>query len=32
MSDLLQALYTGDRDGVDELLAADPKLDVGQPC
>ncbi|MGZ8695778.1 MAG: ankyrin repeat domain-containing protein [Gaiellaceae bacterium] len=28
MSDLLQALYTGDRDGVDELLAADPKLDV----
>jgi hypothetical protein len=28
MSDLLQALYAGDRDGVDRLLAADPKLDV----
>jgi len=28
MSDLLQALYAGDRDRVDELLAADPKLDV----
>ena len=28
MSDLLQALYSGDRDRVDEFLAADPKLDV----
>jgi ankyrin repeat protein len=28
MSDLLQALYAGDRDRVDELLAADPKLNV----
>jgi ankyrin repeat protein len=28
MSDLLQALYAGDRDSVDRLLAADPKLDV----
>jgi ankyrin repeat protein len=28
MSDLLQALYAGDRDRVDELLAADPTLDV----
>jgi ankyrin repeat protein len=28
MSDLLQALYAGDRDAVDELLAADPTLDV----
>jgi ankyrin repeat protein len=28
MSDLLQALYQGDRVRVDELLAADPKLDV----
>jgi len=28
MSDLLQALYQGDRARVDELLAADPKLDV----
>jgi len=28
MSDLLQALYVGDRARVDELLAADPKLDV----
>jgi ankyrin repeat protein len=28
MSDLLQALYAGDRDRVDELLAADPELDV----
>jgi ankyrin repeat protein len=28
MSDLLQALYAGDRDTVDELLAADPTLDV----
>jgi uncharacterized protein len=28
MSDLLQALYSGDRDTVDEFLAADPKLDV----
>ncbi len=28
MPDLLQALYRGDRAGVAELLAADPKLDV----
>jgi uncharacterized protein len=28
MSDLLQALYADDRDRVDELLAAEPKLDV----
>jgi uncharacterized protein len=28
MSDLLEALYTGDRARVDELLATDPKLDV----
>jgi ankyrin repeat protein len=28
MSDLLQAVYRGDRDRVDELLAADPTLDV----
>jgi ankyrin repeat protein len=28
MSDLLQALYAGDRARVDELLAADPKLNV----
>ena len=28
MSGLLQALYQGDRVRVDELLAADPKLDV----
>jgi len=28
MSDLLQALYAGERDRVDELLAADPELDV----
>lgn len=28
MSDLLQALYRGDRAKVDELLAADPDLDV----
>jgi ankyrin repeat protein len=28
MSDLLQALYRGDRDAVDELLAADPTLNV----
>jgi len=28
MSDLLQALYAGDRDRVDELLAAGPTLDV----
>ena len=28
MSDLLQALYVGDRARVDELLAADPKLDL----
>jgi ankyrin repeat protein len=28
MSDLLQAVYRGDRDRVDELLAADPALDV----
>ena len=28
MSDLLQALYRGDRAGIDELLEADPKLDV----
>jgi uncharacterized protein len=28
MSDLLQALYAGDRDRVDELLAVDPTLDV----
>ena len=28
MSDLLQALYAGERDKVDELLAADPTLDV----
>jgi ankyrin repeat protein len=28
MSELLQALYAGDRARVDELLAADPKLDV----
>ena len=28
MSDLLQALYVGDRARVDELFAADPKLDV----
>jgi ankyrin repeat protein len=28
MSDLLQALYQGDRVRVDELLAADPKLDL----
>jgi uncharacterized protein len=28
MSDLLQALYAGDRDNVDRLLAADPKFDV----
>jgi ankyrin repeat protein len=28
MSDLLQALYAGDRDSVERLLAADPKLDV----
>jgi uncharacterized protein len=28
MSDLLQALYAGERDRVDELLAADPKLDL----
>jgi ankyrin repeat protein len=28
MSDLLQAVYRGDRDRVDELLAADPELDI----
>jgi ankyrin repeat protein len=28
MSELLPALYRGDRDRVDELLAADPELDV----
>ncbi len=28
MSDLLQALYQGDRVRVDELLAADPRLDI----
>ena len=28
MSDLLQALYSGDRSGVDQLLAVDPRLDV----
>jgi ankyrin repeat protein len=28
MSDLLQALYRGDRARVDELLTADPELDV----
>jgi len=28
MSDLLQALYQGDRERVDELLAAEPTLDV----
>ena len=28
MSDLLQALYQGDRVRVDELLAAGPKLDI----
>ena len=28
MSELLQALYAGDRDRVDEFLAADPTLDV----
>ena len=28
MSDLLEALYAGDRDRVDELLTADPQLDV----
>ena len=28
MSDLLQALYRGQRDRVDELLDADPELDV----
>jgi ankyrin repeat protein len=28
MSDLLQALYAGDRGAVDELLAADPTLNV----
>jgi ankyrin repeat protein len=28
MSDLLQALYEGDRERVDELLAAEPTLDV----
>jgi ankyrin repeat protein len=28
MSDLLQALYRGDRDSLDELLAADPTLNV----
>jgi uncharacterized protein len=28
MSDLLQALYRGNRAAVDELLAADPRLDV----
>jgi uncharacterized protein len=28
MSDLLQALYQGDRSRADELLAADPELDV----
>ncbi len=28
MSDLLQALYAGDRARVDEVLAADPKLNV----
>jgi ankyrin repeat protein len=28
MSDLLQALYCGDRERVDELLAAEPTLDV----
>ncbi|MDQ2968026.1 MAG: ankyrin repeat domain-containing protein [Actinomycetota bacterium] len=28
MSDLLQALYRGDRAGVDKLLGGDPKLDV----
>jgi ankyrin repeat protein len=28
MSDLLQALYRGDRAAVDELLGADPRLDV----
>jgi ankyrin repeat protein len=28
VSDLLEALYRGDREGVDELLAADPALDV----
>jgi ankyrin repeat protein len=28
MSDLLQALYRGDRERVDELLAAEPTLDV----
>jgi ankyrin repeat protein len=28
MSDLLQALYQGDRVRVDELLAGDPRLDV----
>jgi ankyrin repeat protein len=28
MTQLLEALYRGDRDAVDELLATDPKLDV----
>jgi ankyrin repeat protein len=28
MSDLLQALYAGERNRVDELLAAEPELDV----
>ena len=28
MSELLQAIYRGDRERVDELLAADPELDV----
>jgi ankyrin repeat protein len=28
MSDLLEALYRGDRERADELLAADPELDV----
>jgi uncharacterized protein len=28
MSDLLQAIYRGDQSRVDELLAADPELDV----
>jgi ankyrin repeat protein len=28
LSELLQAVYRGDRDAVDELLAGDPELDV----
>ena len=28
MSDLLQALYRGERERVDELLAAEPSLDL----